>query len=669
LRYIYSPALIPNQSHIKVVLNDEIVGVAPITKENAGRQVTQDIPIDPRFIIDFNRLRLQFVGHYAIECEDPLHTSLWADISGTSELELQIKPLAIRNDLSLLPEPFFDKRDARRLNLPMVFAARPSHATILAAGVVSSWFGGLASWRGAHFPASLGELPKGHAVVFATNDQRPIFLDKEDPVAGPTLSIITNPADGYSKLLLVQGRDAKDLKIAADALALGNAAMSGASATVKEAISVEPRKPYDAPKWVRLDRPMKFGELVEGAQELQVYGHQPDAVRVSLRIPPDLFTWHSRGVPVDLKFRYTPPLGLSESRLSMAINDELVQSFNLRPTGQGGDSTRVRLPLIDDALLGDAKEVFIPAFKLGSRNQLQFSFSFTYFKDSACRDTQVENVRAMIDADSKVDFTGFPNYAEMPHIGHFASAGFPFTKYADLSQTVAVLPDQPAAQEITALLTLLGRMGESTGYPSTRLRIAGPLDDAALKDADLLVVGVAPGQGLLTRWAKSLPAIISGQTRQISLPRRGVSFLFDWLGFETQPDPTPATRSSMESQGPLAALLGFESPLTSGRSVVVFTATTAENLGQALEALDDPGLVKNMHGSTVFLHKQKVESFLVGKTYIVGYLPFWLAIWFPLSEHPVLLALMAVLAVLIFAFALWRTLKAKAARRIREERQ
>ncbi|HEX5392046.1 MAG TPA: cellulose biosynthesis cyclic di-GMP-binding regulatory protein BcsB [Rhodocyclaceae bacterium] len=664
LRYIYSPALIANQSHIKVILNDEVVGLAPITKEKAGQQVDMDIPIDPRYIADFNRLQLRFVGHYATECEDPLHTSLWADVSGLSELQLTVRHLRVADDLSMLPEPFFDRRDLNKLVLPFVFAAKPSQGSLRAAGEVASWFGALAQWRGARFPANLNTVPKGNAVVFATNSERPAFLSEMKPVDGPTVAIMNNAADGYSKLLLVLGRDAKDLKQAADALVLGSTGFSGPRMVIRESREIKPRQPYDAPNWVRMDRPMRFGELITSPQELQVFGHVPDLVRVSLRIPPDLFTWRSRGVPVDLKYRYTPPIRVGESRVTMAINDELVQSFNLRSSGQGGDSSRIRLPLLDDGLLSESKEVLIPAFKLGSRNQLQFGFSFTYHKEGNCRDTQVENVRAMVDADSTVDFSGYPHYVEMPHVGYFASSGFPFTKYADLSQTVAVLPEQPTAADVQTYLTLLGHMGESTGYPAVGLRVANPSEAGALKDADLLVVGTSGNMDLLKRWSDKLPAVIDGGNRIVSQPVRGVSFLYDWFGFGTKPDPAVASQERMEGGGALAALLGFESPVTSGRSVVAVTAVAPEDLSLALDALDNPGLVKGMHGSAVFVHAGHVDSVLAGDTYSLGHIPFWTAIWYPLSEHPVLLAVMSVLAVVIFAFALWRTLRAIAAKRL-----
>ncbi|WP_194720757.1 cellulose biosynthesis cyclic di-GMP-binding regulatory protein BcsB [Noviherbaspirillum malthae] len=667
LRYSYSPALIASQSHLKVVLNDEVIKTLPITKEDAGKPLVQDVELDPRFITSSNNLTLVFVGHYANECEDPLHTSLWADVSGSSELQLTVRPVVLKSDLATLPEPFFDGRDNARLRLSYVFAAKPSYETLRAAGITSSWFGKLARWRGARFPAHLDTAPKGHAVVFATNTERPGFLSRLEPFTAPGISVITNPGDGFSKLLLISGRDGNDLKTAATSLVLGNAAVSGTHVAVKQSREEAPRKAYDAPNWVRLDRPMKFGELIEYQQQLQVFGHVPDPIRIDLRMPPDLFTWKSRGIPVDLKYRYTPPIRASESRMSMGINEELVQAVNLRSAGQNDGFIRVPLPLLDGGMLGEQKDMLIPPFKLGSRNQLQYAFSFTYHKEGACRDTQVENVRAMVDSDSTIDFSGFPHYAEMPNLGYFSTAGFPFTKYADLAQTAVVMPENAGAQDIEVMLTLLGRMGESTGYPATRLTVTGPKDEGALKDKDLLLIGTAPGQGLLAKWGEKLPAIISGPNRRISQPERSVNFLYDWLGFGTRPNPDVATQEHIQGDGPLAALLGFESPLSSGRSVVAVTAVESRDLTRVLDVLENDGIARSMHGSATFVRGDKAESVLAGDTYTIGTLPFWTVIWYPITQRPILMMALMLAALVASVFGFWKLLKLLTTRRPKGE--
>lgn len=71
LEYTPSPSLLPVQSQLKVYLNDELMGVLPVTKEQLGKKTLAQMPINPLFITDFNRVRLEFVGHYQDVCENP----------------------------------------------------------------------------------------------------------------------------------------------------------------------------------------------------------------------------------------------------------------------------------------------------------------------------------------------------------------------------------------------------------------------------------------------------------------------------------------------------------------------------------------------------------------------------------------------------------------------
>lgn len=147
LDYTPSPSLLPVQSQLKVYLNDELMGVLPVTKEQLGKKVSAQIPVDPLYITDFNRVRLEFVGHYRDVCENPASSTLWLDIGRESSLDLTYQSLQVRNDLSHFPVPFYDSRDNRPLTLPMVFAAAPDVIQQQAAAIVASWFGSKAGWR------------------------------------------------------------------------------------------------------------------------------------------------------------------------------------------------------------------------------------------------------------------------------------------------------------------------------------------------------------------------------------------------------------------------------------------------------------------------------------------------------------------------------------------
>ncbi|MFO6418795.1 cellulose biosynthesis cyclic di-GMP-binding regulatory protein BcsB [Hylemonella sp. W303a] len=668
LRYAFAPGLSPTLTHLRVLLNGEVVATVPMPREGTGPNNkfkdgvpitalrTHDIELDPAALRRYNQLGLELVADAGAttSCPAPSGTpsdqgsasspapdTAWVDIAADSAVRLSVHRRHLPNDLGLLPEPFVDRADPTPLTLSFVFAAAPSDTVLRAAGIAASWFGTLTQWRRPRFDVHMNELPAGHAVVFATNRERPVALAELPPFSGPELQVLDHPSDPLAKLLLIGGRDDADLTRAAQALALGLGGLSGAQARVHTPQEAPLRQPYDAPNWVRLDRPMRFGELVDSPAQLQVQGPSPPPVTMRLRLPPDLFTWRSRGVPVDLKLRYTPSgpngaVSAREARVTLRVNGEAVQTMRLSASGRGGTQARVVLPLLDTGLMGDSRELLIPAFKLGSRNQIDYVFDFGGAGDLDCGESGPDSLRALIDADSRIDFSGHPHYAEMPHLGYFATSGFPFTIHADLGQTVAVLPEAPDPREIEVLLALLARVGETTGYPATRLQVTRgqPQKDAnLLEDRDLLMVGTLARLPLLQRWREAWEPMLAEQR-----------------GFQ-------------------AALLGFESPLTPRRSVVAVTATTPEALPQVLDLLDQDGAVYTMHGGAVLLPGQggaaAARSIAARHGYTTGELPFWTAVWYPLSRHPVLLALMAVLAVLVLAFALWRSLNAAAQRRLR----
>lgn len=219
LEYTPSPSLLPTQSQLKVYLNDELMDVLPVTKEQLGKKTQAQVPINPLFITDFNRIRLEFVGHYRDVCENPASNTLWMDVGRNSSLQMTYQSLALKNDLSAFPVPFFDPRDNRPLTLPMVFASSPDVTEQLAATIVASWFGSRAGWRGQSFPAMYDKLPDRNAIVFATNAKRPAFLRDHPDVNAPTVEMISHPENPYVKLLVVFGRDDKDLVQAAKAIA------------------------------------------------------------------------------------------------------------------------------------------------------------------------------------------------------------------------------------------------------------------------------------------------------------------------------------------------------------------------------------------------------------------------------------------------------------------
>ena len=643
LDYTPSPSLLPVQSQLKVYLNDELMGVLPVTKEQLGKKVSAQIPIDPLYITDFNRVRLEFVGHYRDVCENPASSTLWLDVGRESYLDLTYQSLNVRNDLSHFPVPFYDSRDNRQLTLPMVFASAPDVLQQQAAAIIASWFGSKAGWRGQQFPVQFNQLPDRNAIVFATNDKRPDFLREHPPVKAPTIEMIDHPDNPYVKLLVVFGRDDKDLLQAAKGIAQGNILFRGSSVTVDDVKQLQARKPYDAPNWVRTDRAVTFAELKTYEQQLQSSG-----------------LLRANGIDMNLNYRYTMPPIKDSSRMDISLNDQFLQSFSLN-SSQDVNKLILRLPVLQ-GLLDGKTEVTIPALRLGAMNQLRFDFQYMNPMPGGsidnCITFQPVQNHVVIGDDSTIDFSKYYHFMAMPDLRVFANAGFPYSRMADLADTLVVVPKSPTEGQVATLLETAGGIGAQTGLAAINLRMTDDGGQIKDKDADLLLIGSIP-QALKDDTKINL--LVEATKSWVKMPMRHYDLASIYPDTEAR---TPNTRTDVTSTGPMAAIIGFQSPYNDQRSVVALLADSPRGNELLTQALNDSGKRAAMFGSVAVIRESGVNSLRVGDIYYIGHLPWFERIWFALSSHPVLLAILAAVSIVLLAWVLWRMLRIISRRRL-----
>lgn len=661
-----SPALLPTLSQLKIYLNDELVGLITLTPEQLGKEIQTQLSIDPRYIADFNRVRFELVGHYANVCENPANSAIWLDIGKQSGIDLTLQKLPLKNDLSHFPEPFFDSRDTRPLTLPMVFSAQPDVTQQRAAAILASWFGSKTGWRGQRFPVLYNQLPQQqHAVVFATNDARPDFLKDLPPVTKPTVEIVSQPDNPYEKMLLILGRNDEDLLTAVQGIAQGELLLRGDTSTIDSVKLLSPRQAYDAPNWVRTDRRTTFAELTQYENQLQSDGVQPNPVSLTLNLPPDLFLVRARGIDMDLSYRYTAPFQSDGSRLAVNLNNQFIQDYPLPPKNTTGQQL-LHIPLIQ-GMLDKSHELLIPALRLGVVNQLRFDFDYANITISGNADGRCETVtpithHVVVDDNSSIDFSGYRHYIEMPSLRAWANAGFPFSRYADLAQTLVLMPPKPDAEQVSTLLNTLGNMGAQTGYPALRVQLTDDWATAKKQDVDLLMIGVIPKD---LQDDQRIPALVDATASWLKEPVRQIT---PEVNPQSQREQTAESTTTISSRGPLATVIGFQSPFYDQRSVVALLADGTPRSWQLLnEAMGDSGKRGTMSGSTVVIRESGVNSLRVGESYYVGHLPWWESLWSLLSVHPFWLALCALFVVVLFALMTWRLMRIITRRRLLDE--
>jgi cellulose synthase (UDP-forming) len=661
-----SPALIPSLSQIAVTLNEQPVGVIALDPAR-GSFGPLEFPLDPLFFAEVNRLNFRFAGRYTTECNDPLSGLLWATVSDLSTLRLRIERIPPVRDLARLPEPLFDRRRLREaLTLPVVIPEGAGPAALRAAAVAASWFAVQADYRGAHFPVSRALPERGDALVLAAGpDAVPgLALPRMD---GPTLALIAHPEDPFGTLLVLGGRTEAELAAAALALAAGRGALAGELARVAAPV-IAPRQPYDAPRWIRTDGPVPLGSLVD-REALQSSGYAPGPVRVPLRTSPDIVTFRGWGFPLELRFRAPegPIIDVSASRLDVAVSGAYLRSFRLADP-EGWIPTR----WLTDRLWGlfgvdpavRTGRALIPPWTLLGENELQMRFDMRPLNRGDCVDVPVDP-RAAIDPDSTVDLSRLARYARMPSLGFFASAGFPFTRMADLSGTAAVMAERASPLEQGALLDVIGQLAAVTGVAATGLQVVTPTQLQNVAGRDLLVVGALGRNPALGTLLREAAVRAEGERLTLALPDAFQEARAVLLDAPSRAERTRATAALGALGEGFGALLGAPSPLQSGRSVIALTGATPAALAQMAAALRDPALQPLIQGDTALLAQGRVQSFRTQAPYGVGDPPWWLwpQLWAGPHWERALLFLLAAGALL--ALPIYWILRRRAVSRLR----
>jgi cellulose synthase (UDP-forming) len=655
-----SPALIPEFSNVTVTLNEQYVGTIPTNRNQPN--FTLEMPVSPVFFQDFNRLNFRFTGRYTPECNDPLSGLLWSTIYDTSTLTLTLERLPPQRDLSRLPLPFYDSRERLLLTLPFVMSDQPGNEALKASGMLASWFGGQAAFRGANFPVRGEAPPEGNAVMVVVGGEGR-GANYLPPINGPLVAVIPNPNDPLASILLVAGRNGDEVVTAATAVVLGSRGLGGDSASAAP-VTVPARQPYDAPNWIPSDRPVKFGELVDSA-DLQSYGYT-GLLRVPFRSAPDFYTWRDRGFPVDLRYRAPPGpiIDVAPSRLDVGVNGIYLNTFSLAPNETRGSWFS---RLLDTGPSRLEARVNMPVYDVFGSNELQFYFDAQPLHRGDCVAIPTD-LRMSVDPDSTIDLSRGYRFAQMPNLQYFVNSGFPFTRMADFSETAVVVPERPSASEMTSYLNVMGRLGALSGYPPVRMAVVRPAQANTVANRDLLIVGTMEHLQGADALLSHGPMRFNGNKMTVSVPTtlETVRRLFgDRADGERQ---RLAAGLQAVTTDTTTVIVGSESPLSSGHSVVAILASRPEVLEGVVSNLRDTDQSALIQGDLAILSGERTTSYRVADLYTVGRLPLWLYPSYVLRDQPFGVVLLMLLGCLLGGSAIYWAMRRRAIVRLSSTR-
>jgi Bacterial cellulose synthase subunit. len=417
------------------------------------------------------------------------------------------------------------------------------------------------------------------------------------------------------------------------------------------------------------NRPVRFGELEQYPNQLEVGGLRPHAITLDFNLPPDLFVWRNGGVPINLIYRYTRPAHAADSNLNLFVNNQFLSSLPLNSRQHINRHFHSLIVKVLPQTIGQIdSKLAVPALKIGAHNQLRFDFNFASELGAAQRgycETRVPvDLRAAIDPLSTIDMSGYYHYMAMPNLESFARSGFPFSRMADLSTTLAVVPTHSTPIEVSTLLQAISNIAATVGYPAFGLKVTHNWKSATSTNADLLILGPLPDE----LRGNSRPPVLLQNTR-------------DWMLHSMNDSKAPtdeqlryvrvhgkaSRRIEVSANGPIAAIVGLQSPFHDQRSIIALLATRPADYNLLLNTLRDSGKMAAVAGSVALIRDSGVYSYFVGPHYYVGYLPWWLLLWYDLSSHPILLAVLTTICIILIAFLLWQMLRWTARRRLSRE--
>jgi cellulose synthase (UDP-forming) len=243
---------------------------------------------------------------------------------------------------------------------------------------------------------------------------------------------------------------------------------------------------------------------------------------------------------------------------------------------------------------------------------------------------------------------GAVHLVSLPNLLLFANAGYPFTRYADLSESTVVVPTSPTLAELTLYLDLMGYFGAQTGYPVLRVQVAHAGEEPGLNGKNLLALGTFRDVAVLGDEGITLPFHFDGAAW--SLTRR--ARLFDRFNRWLHPGAASDGFPMEESSSPDGVIEAIRSPYASDRSIVVIAAKDDAALpamiAELLNQLPQDSIRDNVsvwQGGSFTSYRLFAAGYSLGDASPVD------SARLLLPQYPILVAL-ALLAI-FFVFAWW----------------
>ncbi len=635
--YVNSSALLAQNSRLTLKLNSyplAQIELNPLAPEGIARV---QLPAD---LLDsgYNDLTFFVAQHYTLECEFPCSPELWTTLNldkASIELTYDLKPVPL--ELSSISDFLFDPKTFPYGEVNIV-SEYPSPESAQLASTVASGIALRFDYRKTVFSTSNEIIHGVDNVIVGTKEYVEGLLGVENlEINGPYLQIMHMPLKSEEltdtgedieplsendsiesdtrALIIVSGNTLDDVRLAATAIAILSYPFPSTDKMEVTEILLPEVHPYSGKKMISTGTAYAFKTL--GFSNHSFKGFSPQTKDLSFQLPTDLLFGQNRHAELSLHLAYGAGMR-SDSVLNVSLNGEFVRAIHLgNPNGAVFSSYKITIPSY--------------LFNRGY-NVITFESVLTPSITGECELIQTGNLILSIFDDSTFKFPSLPHWVEMPNIELFFQDGFPFTRWPDGRETTLYIT-RDDYKTISSSLNIIGLMSQKIGYPLLDIDIV--FEEPQDLKGEIIVIGeIATVPEKIKKQAPlKYDSLVTAPypvvnnlnlNKSLSTAERIKNYIYGTT--ELQPESRIETAYSEQTGGlgnNQGVVMEFESPYQSGRSLLLVTAASENDLLTLSSALLDASVQGSSRGDLVLVDfitskEDKVWSLDVGKNYYMG---------------------------------------------------
>ncbi|MFY3771661.1 Cellulose synthase 1 [Providencia manganoxydans] len=653
------------KENLQVILNGQSLGAVPLSQVDENRSIFT-LKIPNSLLSSKNNLNFQVISNDDIinnewTCQRPDLKNLVVKIAPSSSMTMKGILMNTRKSLADFPRPFLDPLKINRNELTFIYSASPTSDSLVSSAIVASIFGIKSDEKENDFNVYFDEIPEKHAILFTTLGETISGQSFADP-NGSSLKLIDNPNNKKYKLLVVSGRNTDELRQAA--YQLFRTDLTDNSTMQVQPHTVHKRQAYDAPNWLSDKKIIPFSQLIKSPDALQAHMFWNEEKKINFRLPPDMFMLSGDKIPLKIDYTFDRKnwFDVDNSMLTIALNQQFLKNVNAK-------NHTIVAPIIDffESQSNNSTTLYLDNTRFQGENKLSFYFNITPNSDTPCNILSNNDIVNQILPSSTLDLRNIGHFGELPNSAWFLSGLFPFTKYADLSDTSILVPEQPEKDEVALLLNLMEHSGRITGFPVRNLTLFNHFEkiqsNSKLKSSNIIIINKLKDFSAIQPLLSDTPYHYNQGNLQISSPslihKTKLLLLGEWKNqFEEANNFLLNTHQWRGS-------LSFKSPWSSDKIVTILTATNSAQLNKLATDMITPGRQQIESGDTLlFSDLDDVKILRLTPSFLSGELPlFTLTIWF-FSQHLFLLMTILFGSLFLISFYLFQRLKAHESKRL-----